>query len=619
MTRNVLRMGTAALVLLLTTGLFPGCSGDDPACPEPPQGTGLSSTVLAPRPRPSSYNHLFSPGPLDLFVTTYRGRVLRRHLFKWKEYDTGLASSINGIWGASANDVVAVGPYGAVSRFDGSSWQTMNSGTFEELNAVHGTAADDVWAVGWETIIRFDGTGWAPVTVGVYHPYPDYQDIWCAPTGEVFVLVGSYSRPSVLAFDGQSTWTELWVHERYLEVIWGTDPDNLWVADENGWIYRFDGTAWTHVHSMPGFVKGIHGTSANDVWVASGRYLLSGGITGDIARFDGTAWRSVAPPGASAAYADVQVVDNLEVYTVANNSMLLGWDEGRWRILNDVFVTHETFVSIWGGATDNLWLLDSGYAAWHTDGGNWEPNYVGTSKDLNAMWGTADNDIYAVGDAGAMVHYDGSRWNEIPHGLGATNLVDIWGTASDDIWVACSAPGQLWRYDGTSWTIEDTWEAAPGYPISLWGSARDNYYAVAGEPDRGGSLFHYDGTAWRQISLNGNYPFKVHGASASEVYFLTAELPIGGTNTLVRYKPGDHSTSVTALGANMEHLWVLGPDNVFVAGLRGVYPVVGHFDGSRLLTHTPDADTWINDIWGTGDNTVYLAGNAGTLIRVTRH
>jgi hypothetical protein len=608
-----------ALALVLSILLFPGCSDDDPTCPEPAQGVGLSSTVLAPHPRPSSYVRLFSPGPLDLFITASHGHVLRRHLFTWKRYDTGIASWIYGMWGPSASDVFAVGGYGAISRFDGSSWRTMDSGTNEHLQAIHGTAADDVWAVCRGKVIHFDGTGWSAVTDSMIRADRDHEDIWCAPTGEVFVIANGFDSRGVLTYDGVSTWTEQKVSDYSMLRIWGADPDNVWSADDNGRIYQFDGTAWTHVHTMPRDVTSIHGTAANDVWVSSGRDLYTGGYTGDIAHFDGTGWRSVAPPGTNAAYTDVQAIDSHEIYTIANTSLMLGWDSGRWRMLNDVFVTHESFGAIWGSATSNLWLLDTGYAAWHTDGSNWEGDYAGTTQELNAMWGAAENDIYAVGDGGVIVHYDGVRWSGVAHGLGSVDLYDIWGTASDDIWVACVSLRQIWHYDGTGWTIEDVWSTMPGHAVSLWGSARDNYYAVVGDRFRGGGVFHYDGTGWQQVSLDGHIPVKVHGVSASEVYFLTGEGSASGNTSLIRYTPLEHSTSVTELGASMTELWALGPNNVFVAGSQEQELIVGHFDGSRVVTHKPAADVYVRDIWGTGSDTLYLCANRGTLIRVTKN
>ncbi|MCP4570986.1 MAG: hypothetical protein GY838_01415 [bacterium] len=60
--------------------------------------------------------------------------------------------------------------------------------------------------------------------------------------------------------------------------------------------------------------------------------------------------------------------------------------------------------------------------------------------------------------------------------------------------------------------------------------------------------------------------------------------------------------------------------NFFVVGERRYdIPVVGHYDGSSMGFHEPQAFVWIRDIWGTGTDTLYLAGGEGTLVHVMKN
>ena len=66
-------------------------------------------------------------------------------------------------------------------------------------------------------------------------------------------------------------------------------------------------------------------------------------------------------------------------------------------------------------------------------------------------------------------------------------------------------------------------------------------------------------------------------------------------------------------------MWALGSNNVFVLGSRHENTIVGHYDGSKVLLHEPQTGTWVRNIWGTGTNTLYLAGGEGSLVKVIKN
>lgn len=68
------------------------------------------------------------------------------------------------VWGSAADDVWIVGHGGLILHYDGGAWSIHTEWTGEfgngpRLFTVHGRSADDVWAVGSSiTILHFDGT-----------------------------------------------------------------------------------------------------------------------------------------------------------------------------------------------------------------------------------------------------------------------------------------------------------------------------------------------------------------------------------------------------------------------------------------------------------------------------
>ena len=95
--------------------------------------------------------------------------------------------TLSGLWGASANDVWAVGTDGsglnrpAALHWDGTSWtQSMSAGSW--LEAVMGTASNDVWAVGSHSDTwHWDGTTWT-----AFRPTTSWLEaLWVAGPNDV--------------------------------------------------------------------------------------------------------------------------------------------------------------------------------------------------------------------------------------------------------------------------------------------------------------------------------------------------------------------------------------------------------------------------------------------------
>lgn len=77
-------------------------------------------------------------------------------------------SALFRVWGAQDELVFAVGESGVLLRYDGTVWTQEDSGTTEDLRGVWGAAADDIVAVGGDssaTLVRYDGAAWTATKV----------------------------------------------------------------------------------------------------------------------------------------------------------------------------------------------------------------------------------------------------------------------------------------------------------------------------------------------------------------------------------------------------------------------------------------------------------------------
>ena len=207
----------------------------------------LTSTQLSTSPRA-----LWLDGPDDVFVVGGGADpILRYDGVGWAPMSSPV-EQLNGVWGASVDDVFAVGPDGAVIRYDGRTWTGMSSGTSSPLNGVWGASADDVLAVG---------------------EYPADPD-----------------RPGIVRFDGQSWRGEIISHMGHtLEAAWGSGPDDIFAVGLNGLILHWDGERWREHDS---------GTSADllAVWGDAPDHVYAVGAAGTVVHYDGTAWSPVSIP-----------------------------------------------------------------------------------------------------------------------------------------------------------------------------------------------------------------------------------------------------------------------------------------------------------------------------------
>lgn len=101
------------------------------------------------------------------------------------------------VWGASPDDVWAVGDSGVVLHYDGSAWSQTPSSTTRDLISLWGTGPDDIVAVGGRdiaTIARFDGTTWSSENIGML---PGLNGVWMSDNGSA-VTVGAMGRAAVI-------------------------------------------------------------------------------------------------------------------------------------------------------------------------------------------------------------------------------------------------------------------------------------------------------------------------------------------------------------------------------------------------------------------------------------
>ncbi len=218
-------------------------------------------------------------------------------------------------------------------------------------------------------------------------------------------------------------------------------------------------------------------------------------------------------------------------------------------------------------------MLEAGFpdgAIWHYDGEEWTHEVFTDQPGLVDIWGNSSGDeLYAVGAWGTILHNDGREWRKLDQPHTEKHLLSVWGSDSSDVFVAGTSitgdDGSIFHYDGMKWSETQTEEGIFG----IWGRSYDDVYAV-GEK---GTLLHFDGTAWIELSHSGNAWVDVWGSDSGQVYI------VGGSGTLVRYDEASTTFEdmVAEKTAEFFAVWGTSSQDVFAAGSAGT---ILHYDGN---------------------------------------
>lgn len=260
-----------SMALIALSPALSGCGPDDP---DPPPEEGWTEAFDATSSGwllnvwGSSGDDLWAVGgPRD------SGVIWRWDGTSWGEVDPGMqVPLVNWTVGFGPDDVTFVGDGGTVLHYDGSSFTPQPTPTNQNLWGVWGASPDDLWAVGGngrmpgdQVILRYDGSAWTELASPMLEKpgVSAYFKVWGTGPDDVYI-VGS--RGVVLHWDGSALTEQLVGASDDLISLWGTGPDNIVAVGGrgNGIVSRFNGTDWrTEILApLPGF-NGVHMSDPN--------------------------------------------------------------------------------------------------------------------------------------------------------------------------------------------------------------------------------------------------------------------------------------------------------------------------------------------------------------------
>jgi hypothetical protein len=221
--------------------------------------------------------------------------------------DPAFTGAIASIWGRSANDVWAVGPFtwtpaGSLWHANGwsaggPSWSPVNTNASDpstpetiSFSAIWGNAEGELWLVGPGGKTRH-GTGaladggvasWEAVNSGTSH---DLFAVWGSGTEVWAAGAGGTMRRFSRSTDGSVTVTEVALPTtETIQSIFGFGPNDIWAAGTGATLLHYNGNFWTLVdvpvdasQSAERDLFSIWGSSPAELWVVGRNVLLHKG------------------------------------------------------------------------------------------------------------------------------------------------------------------------------------------------------------------------------------------------------------------------------------------------------------------------------------------------------
>lgn len=545
---------------------------------------------------------------------TGTGSVTVTVLYRWqgtrwnRVQALAAGAGIVAMWGASSNDVWAVGPGPLlVHHFDGTSWSSvpnlpMGVTAQTVLRGVWGRSATEVYAVGRESsigaalILKYDGTSWQKETFSGSPPFAPLFAIagnatevlaagatglvlsrvagqWAtiAPTnwylgGDLTNLVSlpngqqraSSTSGDLYAYAG-GTWS-------FLQNVGTPAPSRLWAASNSElWFASSGMVRQLGVSAIPlmGQVLGLFGAAPNDAW-ATGRDAISKGV---IFRYDGQLWSNVIDSPTTATLSLLSGRGPNDLWA-AGGVGLLHFDGTAWSMAGNAFA-----LSLFACGPNEAWVGGYGGTLQHQVGTTTTTTTLpgaASGWSVDALWGTSCSDFWVGGTTGGanrqalLYHFVNGTLTPGTVTYPATTRVKAFiGFAADDIW-ATNDSGQLIHYDGAAWAQRAT--AVPAGDAQLGGSSATDLWAS--KCDGAVCRFsRWNGSAWTaspDVSAPGIFVSGLAARGPADAWATANGASFFFDGVRWSLQPAAMPLSPVAIWASAGGYWSVGVDGAFL-------------------------------------------------------
>jgi hypothetical protein len=207
----------------------------------------------------------------DAWIATFRGA---RHWngTSWTRFDVFKDDYSSSIFAAGPSDVVLIGQYGNIARWNGATWSVSAPTAMRRWYASAGIGPSDIWIGGEGVLSHWDGSTWSETAVegGILAMTAvATNDIWAV------IVTPATSESSFLHYDG-TAWSKRGAVPDGASIrrMWAAAKDDVWATSNKG-VYHLSAGTWTNVLPAAHGARGVFGTSPTDVWLVQERGIIT--------------------------------------------------------------------------------------------------------------------------------------------------------------------------------------------------------------------------------------------------------------------------------------------------------------------------------------------------------
>lgn len=488
-------------------------------------------------------------------------------------------------------------------KLDTECGEATTGATFPTLWDVWGASPDNVWAVGNQgTILHYDGESWKRQAGG------DANDLFGVGLSENTVAAGG-AEGEVFANFGAGLSVDKASASTIRDVAMLSDSEAIAVGD-NGTLVRHTSAGW-NPESSPA------SGNLNGVWT-DGVATVAVGAVGAIVRQDGGGPWMLQPTGQFTELYGIwgQNADNL--VAVGDKGLLMKYAGGQWT--KEGNLTSSELRSIIGFGADGPYVaVGGGGTIARTTEGVWGQDKSPTTFVLHGVWGASENQVWAVGNLGTIIRYDGTAWKAFESPTGLT-LYDVAGRNANEAF-AVGQNGVMLQWDGVEWAVLRSNTTAN--LRAVWGFDATDVYAVGAQA----TIMHFNGLNWSQLKVEDevhgdtaqpviNQLYDVWGPSKKEVYAVGADGTIimreidamTGQPQWVKVPQQDNDITVRGMvGLDAENMWMVGREGL-VLHYTGMA-------GQALTTEDTLSISTLYDVIRFKNGSMVAVGDLGTVLR----
>jgi len=503
------------------------------------------------------------------------------------------------------------GSQGRIGYFNGKEWSLMQANTQESLEGIWCGNEHNIYVTGTKVLEHYDGNKWQHIESEVIkNGY--WSQVWSDKKN--IILAGN----EAAAYFNGDQWidskTGLTFNED-IESLWGSDIKHLYAVggksyDSGAFILQFNGNEWKNVYTQKAYhFLDILGYSDKNIYVV-GTDDMRFGEKGIVVHFDGQKWEQIKIEDMNASN-----IPELGKLWKGNNDILLTGSKGRVFVLKNnhlnslhfpykILSKLDTIEAVWQDTTGSIYIA-AGNDDYNRDNilvfrfvdQQWEL----LNPVFHSLYTSPSGVTFAVGQYGAIWKFShSSRTKMQSHTY--KNLSSIWGSSEDNLY-AVGKKGTLLHYNGKEWQEISLDMVDGNYLTGIWGSSANDVYVISKK-----KIYHFDGNEWKEVSidLKGKRLAAICGRSKDDVY-------IAG-NTILHYDGKSWETLNMPPKEYLSLKKIIVTEDGILFGISTSDNTLYKYEEKKWteITYPVKQNSemvYLQGIWGTSPNDLYITGN----------